>query len=172
MVNFELDYRDSKMVKVDCKEIQFYDEVSLIDTICSILHDNQVSFIVSDDLCENYNMDCKFDLTCLLDLYDETISALIEKRRFDIEFYEQGREYIFLFDIEEDKVIVDICPKYDVNRKRRCEMDYIYIREMFLLFYESLFQYIEKCIKNIDRNVVFCEWEGKLNKLKYDSKKN
>jgi len=44
------------MVKLDCKEIQFYDEVSLIDTICSVLHDNQVRFIVSDDFCENYNI--------------------------------------------------------------------------------------------------------------------
>lgn len=51
--------------------------------------------MVSDNICKNYNMDCKFDLICLLDVSDEIISALIKKEKFDIEFYEQGREYIF-----------------------------------------------------------------------------
>ena len=143
MVTFELDYRDSRIVQVEYKDIQFYDKVLLIDIICSLLYDNRVRFIVSDNICKNYNMDCKFDLICLLDLYDETISALVEKRRFDIEFYEQGREYIFLF-----------------------EATYNDMREIFLSFYQSLFQYTEKCIENIGENVVFCEWKRKLNELK------
>lgn len=166
MVTFELDYRDSKIAKVDYKDIQFYDEVLLIDILCSVLYDNQVRFIVSDDICKNYNMDCRFDLTCLLDVSDEIISALIKKEKFDIEFYEQGREYIFSFNIEENMVTVDIWPEYDEDRKRRCEVDYIDIKEMFLSFYQSLFQYIEKCIENIDKNIVFCEWKRKLNELR------
>lgn len=166
MVVFELDYRDSKIVKVDREDIKLYDQVSLTDIICSVLYDNQVRFIVSDDICKNYNMDCKFDLNCLLDVSDEIISALIKKEKFDIEFYEQGREYIFSFNIEEDVVTVDIWPEYDENRKRRCEVDYIDIKEMFLSFYQPLFYYVEKCIENIDENVVFCEWKRKINELK------
>ncbi len=166
MVTFELDYRDSRMVKVDYKDIQFYDEVSLIDIICSVFYDDRVRFIVSDNICKNYNMDCKFDLICLLDVSDEIISALIKKEKFDIEFYEQGREYIYFFNIEEDTVTVDIWPEYDEDRKRRCEVAYNDIKEMFLSFYQSLFQYVEKCIENIDENVVFCEWKRKLNELK------
>ncbi|MCI9638004.1 MAG: hypothetical protein HFG77_16740 [Hungatella sp.] len=166
MVTFELDYRDSRMVKMDYKDIQFYDKVSLIDIICSVFYDDRVRFIVSDNICKNYNMDCKFDLICLLDVSDEIISALIKKEKFDIEFYEQGREYIFFFNIEEDTVTVDIWPEYDEDRKRRCEVAYNDIKEMFLSFYQSLFQYVEKCIENIDENVVFCEWKRKLNELK------
>lgn len=95
MVTFELDHRDSRIVQVEYKDIQFYDKVLLIDIICSLLYDDRVRFIVSDNICKNYNMDCKFDLICLLDVSDEIISALIKKEKFDIEFYEQGREYIF-----------------------------------------------------------------------------
>lgn len=95
MVTFELDYRDSRIDQVEYKDIQFYDKVLLIDIICSLLYDNRVRFIVSDNICKNYNMDCKFDLICLLDISDEIISALIKKEKFDIEFYEQGREYMF-----------------------------------------------------------------------------
>lgn len=166
MVTFELDYRDSRIVQVEYKDIQFYDKVLLIDIICSLLYDNRVRFIVSDNICKNYNMDCKFDLICLLDVSDEIISALIKKEKLDIEFYEQGREYMFFFNIEEDMVTVDIWPEYDEKRKRRCEATYNDMREIFLSFYQSLFQYTEKCIENIGENVVFCEWKRKLNELK------
>ena len=64
----------------------------------------KVEFIVSDSFCENYNMDCMFDLACLLDFTDENLSSLIKREEFEIELYEHGREYIFLFQIVKEEV--------------------------------------------------------------------
>jgi hypothetical protein len=45
-----------------------------------------------------------FDLACLLDFTDEILSSLIKREEFEIELYEHGREYIFLFQIVKEEV--------------------------------------------------------------------
>lgn len=85
-----MDYSDSTNIKLCDKQIELYDEESLIDIICVFLYDNQVKLVISDECCSDYGMDCKFDLPCLLEAFHNIIEGLIEKHNFNIEFYEQG----------------------------------------------------------------------------------
>ena len=52
----------------------------MIDFVCDVLHEKQVSFIVSDDDCSDYGMNCKFDLPCLLEIYDDVVCGLLNKQ--------------------------------------------------------------------------------------------
>lgn len=73
MFNIKLDFSNSKDIKVDNKEIPFYGEDSLIGFICDALYEKNVKLIVSDNCCSDYGMNCKFDLPCLLESYEDIL---------------------------------------------------------------------------------------------------
>lgn len=166
MFNIRLDFDNSKDIKIDNQEIPFLDEISLIDFVCNALYEKQVKFIVSDDYCSDYGMDCKFDLPCLLEVYEDVICGLLNRRDFSIEFYEQGREYLISFLIFNDDVKLNIQYGYDNTWSKEEELTYCYIKKIFVDFYEVLFGAINKCFCNIEKNTIFKEWNMKLNELK------
>lgn len=47
-----------------------------------------------------------------------------------LSFMSKDENIFFLLIIEENMVTVDIWPEYDEDRKRRCEVDYIDIKEI------------------------------------------
>ncbi len=165
MFNIKLDFSNSKDIKVDNKEITYCDENSLIDFVCDALYEKHVKFIVSDNCCSDYGMNCKFDLPCLLEAYEDIICGLLNRQDFSIEFYEQGREYFISVSILNDDVKLKIRYGYDDTWSKE-ELTYCYIKNMFVDFYEILFEAINKCFRNIVRNPVFNDWIMKLNELK------
>ena len=133
--------------------------------MCDTLYEKQVKFIVSDNYCSDYGMNCKFDLPSLLEAYEDIICGLLKRQDFSIEFYEQGREYFLSFIIFKDEVKLNIRYGYD-NTWLKEELTYCYIKKLFVDFFEVLFEDINKCFGNIERNPVFNEWNMKLNELK------
>ena len=164
-INIEKDWVEGKINSKTCMQMQ-------LDLIKNLTEEKFFNFLDSIEIQDGFIEFCKIakendkKITIISDGFDFFIDYILKKEKLDIEFYEQGREYMFFFNIEEDMVTVDIWPEYDEKRKRRCEATYNDMREMFLSFYQSLFQYTEKCIENIGENVVFCEWKRKLNELK------
>lgn len=165
LFNIKLDFSNSKDIKVDNKEIPFWDENSLIGFVCDTLYEKNVKFIVSDNYCSDYGMNCKFDLPCLLELYEDIICALLNRQDFSIEFYEQGREYFISVIIYNDDVKLNIRYGYDDIWYKE-ELTYCYIKKIFVNFYEVLFEDINKCFRNIEKNPIFINWTAKLNELK------
>ena len=164
-INIEKDWVEGKINSKTCMQMQ-------LDLIKNLTEEKFFNFLDSIEIQDGFIEFCKIakendkKITIISDGFDFFIDYILKKEKLDIEFYEQGREYMFFFNIEEDMVTVDIWPEYDEKRKRRCEATYNDMREIFLSFYQSLFQYTEKCIENIGENVVFCEWKRKLNELK------
>lgn len=138
----------------------------MIDFVCNVLYEKQVAFIVSDDDCSDYGMNCKFDLPCLLEVYDDVICGLLNKQDFLIEFYEQGREYFISFVISNDDVELNIQYGYDNTYSKKEKLTYCYIKKMFVDFYETLFEYVNKSFINIEQNYIFDKWNMKLKALK------
>ncbi len=165
MFSIKLDFCNSKETIINDEEIEFYDEISLIDVICNILYENQVKFVICDNNCDDYGMDCKFDLPCLFEAFNDIISGLKWRKNFHIEFYEQGRVYLFSFFILSNNVKVNIKYGYDDNCIVAYELDYDYIKAMFVEFYKSAFCNAKKYIEYLDKNDIFIEWNTKLNEL-------
>ena len=165
MFHMKLDFSNSKGIKVDNREIAFFDETSLIDYVCDFLYEEQVKFIVSDDYCDDYGMDCKFDLPCLLEAYNDISYSLLNKQDFLVEFYEQGREYFISFVMSDDNVQLDIRYGYNNICSKKEELTYCYVKKMFADFYMILFEYISKYFSSIQQNSVFNEWNIKLKEL-------
>lgn len=80
MFNIKLDFSNSKDIKVDNKDIPFWDENFLISFVCDTLYDKHVKFIVSDNYYSDYGMNCKFDLPCLLEAYEDVICGLLNRQ--------------------------------------------------------------------------------------------
>lgn len=161
-----MDYSDSTNTTLYDKQIEFYDEVLLIETICVLLYENQVKLVISDEYCSDYGMDCKFDLPCLLEAFYNIIEGLIEKCDFDIEFYEQGREYFLSFVVSENTVEINVQYGYNVSSSMIYMASYDFVKKMFIVFYDSIFQYATKYIANISKNDIFIKWNNEVEKLK------
>lgn len=161
-----MDYSNSKNIVLYDKQVKFYDEVLLINVICNLLYNNQVKFVIKDEYCSDYGMDCRFDLPCLLEAFHNVIEGLRENHDFDIDFYEQGREYFFSFIVLENVIKINIQYGYNNSIKRRYEVSFDFLKKMFITIYSSIFQYATTYINNISQNSVFIEWINEINRLK------
>lgn len=160
-----MDYSSSKNIVLYDNQIKFYDEVLLIDVICSSLYDNQIKFVVSDEYCSDYGMDCRFDLPCLLEAFHNVIEGLRENHDFDIEFYEQGREYFFSFIVSGNNVEINVQYGYNDDLNMRYETSYDFIKKMFIAIYSSIFHYATQYINDISQNSAFVEWNNEIDRL-------
>lgn len=161
-----LNFHDSIKLAYDYGDMSCYDEVMLIDTICNVLYDNHVKFIVSDNLNNNYGMDCKFDLPCLMESYHEILFGLNNKKDFSIDFYEQGREYLFSFIMREDNMIqIKIQHGYNIKNISQQVVEFHLMKEMFIKLFDSIFQFADTYISGIRTNAIFHTWKSLLNSL-------
>lgn len=161
-----MDYSNSKRKVLYDGQIEFYDKNSLINAICGLLYDNQVKFVMSDEHCDDFGMDCKFDLPCLLEEFDVIMEGLRKKRDFNIEFYEQGREYSFLFIMTESNVKINLRYDHHNNPDTKYEVSHFFVKNMFIELYDSIFQYAAEYIKGISKNHIFIEWNNEINNLR------
>lgn len=166
LLSIKMDYSNCKSTVRYDKQIEIYDEIPLIDVICGLLCDNQVKFVISDEHCDDFGMDCKFDLPCLLESFDDIMEGLRKKQDFNTEFYEQGREYFFSFIMAENNVKINL--KYGGHNEfdKKYEASYTLVKNMFIEFYNSVFQYAAEYIKDISKNCIFIEWNNKINDLR------
>ncbi len=58
------------------EDIKILDEITLIHAICEMLYENHANFLFYDENDSDFGMNCKFDLPCLLDNFEQIMDGL------------------------------------------------------------------------------------------------
>jgi hypothetical protein len=102
MFNIKLCFNDTKEIRElndeheDIIPAESYDDI--LNDICIAFYESKkVIFKVGGFGSDDWGMDCKFDLPCVLEQMDQIINGIKNKENFEIDFYEQGRECLLIF---------------------------------------------------------------------------
>ncbi|GAA0077326.1 hypothetical protein UT300005_17040 [Clostridium sp. CTA-5] len=166
MFNIKLYFNDTKEIKkVNDKHeyiIQEEDYDGTLSAICTIFHEsNRVIFKVSGFGSDDWGMDCKCDLPCVLEQMDEIVRGIKSKEEFSIDFYEQGRECLLIFQFCETQVLIEYNNIYSKNIDNSIlYMDYEVVKQMFFDFYNDFIYCIKKLVPEVMENQLFNEWKA------------
>ena len=140
------------------EDIKILDEITLIHAICEMLYENHANFLFYDENDSDFGMDCKFDLPCLLDNFEQIMDGLQRNKDFEIEFFEPGREYYLSFANDEGVMTVSLRIGYDEKRVRKYVTESAIVKEILVNLFKDIFIIAERNINNIRENPVFNGW--------------
>lgn len=55
---------------------------------------------------------------------------------------------------------------YNISSDMTYEANYDFVKKMFIVFYDSIFQYATRYITDISKNNIFIKWNNEIEELK------
>lgn len=178
MFNIKIELKELKGNKIIFESLKFNDLDEDYDIDCILLDicerlDNlkKVKFVISGFGDEEWNVDCKADLPCILEQMEEILNGVVYKHNFTIDLYEQGMEREIEFEFKDENVTLT-CKSYVGNLPPELLIfvpdDKLY--KIFLEFFNDFIKCIEIFLPEYLDNGIFIEWVNNNKKLlKYNN---